>query len=147
MASDSSSNRLWLLSCLIACLALGGVLTVALHQRACVPVFVEEPPGIAGPADALPIEGRLDPNTADWYDLTRLPRIGEGLARRIVAYRQARILEWQSSHPDQPAEQAPPVFAKPQDLLPIKGIGPRTLERIQPFLRMRDDTPTSQAAP
>ena len=136
MSSEPSSNRLWLLSCLIAYLALGSVLVIALYQRARSPVFVGEPPRIAETTGGPLVDGRIDLNTAEWYDLTRLPRVGEGLARGIVAYREAKILEWRSSHPDRPAEQAPPVFVRPEDLLPIKGIGPKTLERIRPFLRL-----------
>ncbi len=142
-SANHSSDRIWLLSCLIAYVALGCVLAIAIRQRAAAPVFVDEPPRAAGPADApSPIESRLDLNTAEWYDLTRLPRVGESLARRIVAYREARILEWRSGHPDAPADQAPPVFMKPEDLLPIKGIGPKTLEQIRPYLRF--DAPGTQ---
>jgi hypothetical protein len=146
VASEPSHNNLWLLSCLIAWLAMGGVLSIALYQRANAPLLVEEPPRIAEPADSSPIETRLDPNIAEWYDLTRLPRVGEGLARSIIAYREAKNLEWQSSHPEQSAEQAPPVFTRPEDLLPIKGIGPKTVERLRPFLRFRDGAPASQVS-
>lgn len=139
MASESSSNRTWLLSCLLAYLALGVLLALALYHRAHRPVFVNEPPRIAQQSDQAPlaidIDNQLDPNTAEWYDLARLPRLGEGLARRIVAYRQARLLEWRSAHPDQTPAQAPPVFARPEDLLPVKGIGPKILDQIRPFLR------------
>jgi hypothetical protein len=137
------SGRVWLLSCLIAYVALGGVLGVALRQRAGEPVIVDEPPRtVNGPDAVAPIESRLDPNAAEWYDLTRLPRVGEGLARRIVAYREARILEWRSDQPDATTDPVPPVFRKPEDLLPIKGIGPKTLEQIRPYLRF--DAPGTQ---
>lgn len=144
-SANHSSDRIWLLSCLVAYIVLGCVLGIALRQRAAAPVFVDEPPRTSGPADApSPIEGRLDPNSAEWFDLTRLPRVGESLARRIVAYREARILEWRSAHPDAPADRAPPVFAKPEDLLPIKGIGPKTLEQMGPYLRF--DAPGTRPA-
>jgi DNA uptake protein ComE-like DNA-binding protein len=93
---------------------------------------------------AAPLEGRIDPNIAEWYDLTRLPRVGEGLARRVVAYRQAKIQEWREAHPNEPAEQAPRVFAHAEDLRSIKGIGPKTLEQLRPFLRF-DATTTLPA--
>jgi hypothetical protein len=139
----SSDNRLWLLSCLLAWLALGGVLVLALCQRAGEPVLVDQVPQRDEPVASMALDGRVDPNTAEWYDLTRLPRVGESLARRIVAYRQAKILEWQSHHSDAP--EIPPVFVKPEDLLAVKGIGPKTLERIQPFLRLPVSPPATQA--
>lgn len=146
-STDQASDRIWLLSCVIAYIGLGSVLGIALWQRAGAPVFVGEPPDTARPADAAPvIESRLDPNGAEWHDLMRLPRVGEGLARRIVAYREARILEWRSAHPDRPAEAAPPVFTKPEDLLPIKGIGAKTLEQIRPYLRFDAPCPGSTAS-
>ncbi len=148
-ASGSTSNRLWLGSCLIAYLALSGVLGIVLYQRAQNPVFVEESDGTAKPVDApspSPLEGRIDPNTAEWYDLTRLPRVGEGLARRIVAYREGKIQEWRSAHPDVPAGQAPPVFVRPEDLRAVKGMGPKTLEQVRPYLRMPPDAATSQGS-
>lgn len=148
-ASGSTSNRLWLGSCLIAYLALGGVLGVALYQRARNPLFVEESAGTARPIDApapTPLEGRVDPNTAAWHDLTRLPRVGEAMARRIVAYREARTLEWRDAHPGVPADQAPPVFARPEDLLPVKGIGPGTLEQLRPYLRFPGTAAATQGS-
>jgi len=149
VASEFSSNRLWLLSCVIAYLALGGVLGIVLYQRAYSPVFVVDAAEPAGPGDAQPpvLEGRLDANTAEWYDLARLPRVGEALARRIVAYREAKILEWRSAHPEEPAVHAPPAFARPEDLLPVKGIGPKTLEQMRPHLRWPEGVPASQGAP
>jgi hypothetical protein len=136
VASVSSPNRLWLLSCVIAYLALGGLLGIALFQRARSPVFVADAGEPAGLDNAQPpvLEGRIDPNTAQWYDLTRLPRVGEALARRIVAYREAKILEWRSAHPDEPAANAPPAFAVPEDLRSVKGIGPKTLDLLRPHL-------------
>ncbi len=144
MARESSSNQLWLLSCLIACLALGGVLAVTLLQRADAPILLDESLRRAGLANTR-VESRIDPNTAEWYDLTRLPRVGEGMARSIVAYRQARTLEWRSTHPDAPPSEAPAVFRAAEDLLVIRGIGPKTLERLRPHLLLPTDAPTSRA--
>jgi hypothetical protein len=140
VASEPSSNRLWLLSCVTAYLALGGLLGIVLYQRAHSPVFVADAAEPGGPGDARfgVLEGRLDPNTAAWYDLARLPRVGESLARRIVAYREAKILEWQGAHAGEPVAHAPPVFAAPEDLLPVKGIGPKTLEQMRPHLRWEE---------
>ena len=67
----------------------------------------------------------IDPNTAPWWELTALPDIGEGTARKIVEYREA--------HADRS-----PVFRRPDDLEPVPGIGPKTIERISPHLRFND---------
>lgn len=60
---------------------------------------------------------RMNLNTADAALLQRLPRIGPALAGRIIAYRQ---------------EIGP--FARVEDVVDVRGIGPKTLERIQPWL-------------
>jgi competence protein ComEA len=60
----------------------------------------------------------LDINAAGWPELSVLPNIGETLAKRIVESRQA----------DGP-------FADVDDLQRVRGIGPKTLEQIRPYLR------------
>ncbi len=59
----------------------------------------------------------VDINSAAWPELAELPEIGETLARRIVESR---------------AEVGP--FGDHDDLLRVRGIGPRTLEQMQPYL-------------
>jgi len=61
--------------------------------------------------------GRIDPNRASASELTRLPGIGPALAERIVTDRGSRGL-----------------FASPDALLRVRGIGPRTLDRIRGYL-------------
>jgi competence ComEA-like helix-hairpin-helix protein len=61
--------------------------------------------------------GRIDPNRATVSELVRLPGIGPALAGRIVADR------------DQHG-----AFPSPQALLRVRGIGPKTLDRIRGFL-------------
>lgn len=68
----------------------------------------------------------IDPNSAQWYELSELPGVGESLARRIVAYRNSQRETTQRS--------MRPVFESPSDLLPVSGIGPRMLARIAPYL-------------
>ena len=65
----------------------------------------------------------VDINTAGWPELSQLPGIGEALARRIVQSR----------------EQEGP-FVDQEELRRVRGIGPRTLERIKPFLRPLPET-------
>jgi len=60
----------------------------------------------------------VDLNTADWPELTLLPGVGESLARRIVESRQK----------DGP-------FADHDELRRVRGIGPKTLENLRPYLR------------
>lgn len=72
----------------------------------------------AAKADGVLLPGRLDPDRADTAEWERLPGIGPALARRIVADREAHG-----------------PFGEPDALLRVPGIGPRTLQRIRPFLR------------
>ncbi|MGH7742382.1 MAG: ComEA family DNA-binding protein [Candidatus Eiseniibacteriota bacterium] len=67
----------------------------------------------------------LDLNRAAAGDLARLPGIGPVLAARILAERSARG-----------------EFSRPEDLLSVRGIGPRLFERLRPHLRLasRRDT-------
>lgn len=60
----------------------------------------------------------VDVDRAGAGELTRLPRIGPGLAARIVADREARG-----------------PFGTPDALSRVPGIGPATLEGLRPFVR------------
>jgi competence protein ComEA len=68
---------------------------------------------------AEPLEARflVDINAADWAEISQIPGIGPTLARRIVDTRQ---------------QNGP--FADHEQLRKVQGIGPRTLERMKPFL-------------
>jgi competence protein ComEA len=63
-------------------------------------------------------EYRIDINEATWVEWIQLPGIGEMLARRIVENR----------------EQNGP-FQSVEDLQRVKGIGPKTVENLRPYLR------------
>lgn len=65
-----------------------------------------------------PAFGALDPDRASAADWERLPGIGPALAARIVADRAARG-----------------PFGGPEGLSRVKGIGPKTIERLRPFFR------------
>ena len=60
----------------------------------------------------------VDLNHATWPELAQLPEVGEELARRIVADREA----------------AGP-YLDHEDLRRVRGIGPKTLEKLRPYLR------------
>ena len=69
-------------------------------------------------AEPLTASFQVDINTADWPELMQLPGIGQTLARRIIESRQ----------------KAGP-FVDQEDLRRVRGIGPKTFERIRPYLR------------
>ncbi len=68
-------------------------------------------------AEPLVARFQVDVNAATWPELSQVPTIGETLARRIVESRDAAGR-----------------FVDHEDLLRVNGIGPRTLERMKPFL-------------
>lgn len=61
----------------------------------------------------------VDPNRASAAELERLPGIGPALAERIVAWREANG-----------------PFRTLEDLVRVYGIGPATLARIRPYLKL-----------
>ena len=64
------------------------------------------------------LEGeRINVNTAGYYDLMRLPGIGEKRARAI--------LDWREEHGG---------FSAPEQLLEIRGIGEKILEGLLPYI-------------
>jgi competence protein ComEA len=69
-------------------------------------------------AEPLAARFEVDINAADWPELLLLPGVGPTLAHRIVDSRQA----------------AGP-FADHEDLRRVRGIGPKTLEQLRPYLR------------
>ena len=114
-------------------LTLCAVLLTRLAQER---LYVSDPP----PARAQrhdELADRVDPNTATWQELAVLPQIGEKRAREIVAYRDAFV----ARQPD----RAP--FARPQDLMNVKGIGPAMVETIRPHLTFPATQPIASTMP
>ncbi len=68
---------------------------------------------------AEPLSARylVDINKAEWFELAELPEVGETLARRIIELRTMRG-----------------PFKDNNDLRRVRGIGPRTLEKMMPYL-------------
>lgn len=64
---------------------------------------------------------RINPNTASVASLVRLPGIGKARALDIIHYRQTHASD-------------EPVFKTASDLEAIKGIGPKTAEKLAPWL-------------
>lgn len=68
-------------------------------------------------AEPVAIDYRIDINRADWPEFALLPNIGDEMARQIVASRAAGG-----------------PFLSHDDLRRVRGIGPKTLESIRPYL-------------
>ena len=68
-------------------------------------------------AGASVIAGKIDINSADEEMLTTLPGVGPKMATRINDYRKANG-----------------PFRSVDDLLNIKGIGPKVLDKLKPFV-------------
>jgi competence protein ComEA len=79
---------------------------------------------------ALRDGARIDVNRARAADLELLPGVGPMLARRIVEQRDARG-----------------PFVAAEDLLRVRGIGPRTLERLRPLLAFEPGGAAGARAP
>ncbi|TAL68866.1 MAG: helix-hairpin-helix domain-containing protein [Bacteroidetes bacterium] len=63
--------------------------------------------------------GKINLNTASKVELMKLPGVGEKTAIAILEYRQSTR------------------FAKPSDIMKIKGIGPKKFEKMKEFLDVR----------
>lgn len=97
----------------------------------CAFLWERRPSGAGGGRDPAAVAGTVrigvDPNHAPWFEIALLPRIGERLAKRVVAYRRAEEAR--------PGGRRP-VFQRPGDLARVRGIGVKTVRRIGPFLRL-----------
>ncbi len=65
---------------------------------------------------------KMDINKASVEELTELPGIGKTVAERIVAYRE---------------KNGP--FKSPEDLLKVKGIGEKRLQKILPLITIQSE--------
>jgi competence protein ComEA len=106
----------------LAALALLAVYWVRLSNWGTRTVEIERLP-------ARQYEFQIDANSATWVEWGQINGIGDGLARRIVADR----------------EQNGP-FRSVDDLGRVKGIGPKTLEHLRPWVRVTAESPPSEPA-
>ena len=67
-------------------------------------------------APPLTVQFQVDLNRAEWPELMQLPGIGPTLARRVVEDRSTRG-----------------AFESVDQLQRVRGLGPRTIERIRPY--------------
>lgn len=75
-------------------------------------------------ADLAPAGEKIDPNTATWASLARLPGVGESKARAIVTYRT----RFAAARTDRPA------FLCADDLQNVDGIGPTIVRQSAAWL-------------
>ena len=68
-------------------------------------------------AEPIAVDFKIDVNQAAWPELAVMPNVGEKLAKRIVADRAERG-----------------AFNQLSDLERVSGIGPKTVEGMQPYL-------------
>jgi len=69
---------------------------------------------------------KIDPNTASWASMARLPGIGPGRAKEICRYRGKLDVG--------------PAFTRAEDLQQVKGIGPIIVDGIRPYLTFAEPT-------
>ena len=70
---------------------------------------------------------QVDINSASWIEWAQLPGIGPSLSHRIVAHRTVHG-----------------PFQSINELTNVDGIGPETLKRIRPWLKLHAEQPSSQ---
>ena len=97
---------------------LGGLLTVSYRDRTTATVTAEH----TLPPEEVEVT-LVDLNTAEAEELATLPGIGEGLAKRIVAYR---------------TEHGP--FEGPEGLMEVSGIGEKKLEELRDYITVSNGT-------
>ena len=78
-----------------------------------------------GQSYEIGLDEKINPNDAPLASLVRLPGIGISRAGAIVTYRE-NFAEQNNNTP---------AFQSPNDLQKVKGIGPKTVENIQEWLK------------
>ena len=112
----SKLGRTLALALLIASAAL--LLTQALPRREAPETYAATGRIAALPEIGMP-GGTVAINTADLYELTELPGVGETIGQSIIDERENRG-----------------PFYYPEDLLAVRGIGEKTLEGLRDMLDM-----------
>jgi competence protein ComEA len=121
--TDQQERGLVLLVCVG--LLVGGIVLLWPRSRSASPSWAH-PIRVADVVVVVPTfvaAGKVNVNTADAAELTRLPGIGDVLAARIVAYR---------------SEHGP--FRTLDDLVSVKGIGPSTLSKFRELATVTDES-------
>ena len=82
------------------------------------------------------IRSVVDADSAPWWELTVLPQIGPAIAGEIVRYRESKRADVseradESVRAGDSDDAGSRVFSRPRDLMRVRGIGPKTVERIK----------------
>jgi|GEM_PF-3573092 len=129
IATHPSSLKLILLSLTLSTAFLFRTWSVREEEKVTKRISVDEAAVVSSPAPAaLPppastnavdvsAEAKINLNRASAEEIETLPGVGPKLAGEILAYREQGR-----------------VFRRAEDLLQVKGIGPKRLKRLEPFL-------------
>jgi len=94
-----------------------------LAEPPAAPSPATQPPAVQKPAANAQLQGTVNINTADAAQLILLPGIGPKMAESIIAYRGSVG-----------------TFNSIEDLVNVKGIGPKSLEKLRPYLSIKGET-------
>lgn len=105
-----------LVACVAACFSCAAILTQEPDSNWLSIDFNRSTSSVAELTPVTPIEFQLDLNKATQAELTLLPKIGVKTADRIIEYRKKNG-----------------GFTSVEELVKVRGIGPKTLKNLQPF--------------
>jgi len=108
--------------CLWLLLAL---LTVSVIYRVMNDRYKVNEPFVIQDENSQSLLDKINPNTASWASLARLPGIGPGKAKAIIKFRE----EYKQSN-----GRSAIAFQTDNDLCKVKGIGGLTVEKIKEYL-------------
>jgi len=115
--SKNRNRVLWVLLLVLGGSCVFGLLTSERNRSQAIPKSTDLQ------REALP--NVINPNTASWASLARLPGVGKTLAKNIVSYREDyRKRNGQDQQP----------FRSGEDLAHVKRIGPVTVKKIEKYL-------------
>ena len=98
----------------------GSCLIRYIHQR----YFVDKQINIQK-VSVLKLKDKINPNTASWASLARLPGIGETRARYIISYRKIFKQTYGSNAV---------AFTSSNDMIKVKNVGPVIVDQIEEYL-------------
>jgi len=110
------------LAILAIALVAGAAFYAARHWR-----VGDEALEVVSPADGPAF--RLNVNTTNWQTLSLVPGLGETLSRRIIEVRDSEFAG---------------KFNTLDDLRKVRGIGPKSLEKLRPYLVLNDSDPPGE---
>jgi len=115
---------------LVAAVTVGAALAPAAEPSPVLPSSATPAGSTVARQQAPAPEEKVDLNSATAEDLEKVPGIGPTLAERIVAFRDEHGR-----------------FEKVDDLLNVRGIGTRSLERIRPHVKVEESDGADPVVP